>query len=136
MLVWLPLIISALGLLIAAIGFIASRPTRKLDEAQLERLKSAAKAEMLTEAERLDEKRRREDDARAERQRKELNALSRRSNELFGQWQDAVRDLDELWAFVEDEVLPWQRRAFKELRELGSEITAPPQLARRHHAHD
>jgi hypothetical protein len=132
MLVWLPVGFSGLGVAIALIAFFASRSTRKLDAEQLAELKRAQQKD----ADEKDERRRREDDERAGRLRAELQALSVISNERFTQWQDAVRDLDELWSFVEDEVLPWQRRAYRELREFGSEIAAPPQLARRHHAHD
>jgi uncharacterized protein (DUF3084 family) len=137
------LIISGISCVIAVYSVVAPR-RRKLDAMAVEKAKrelaDADAARELKQKERDEEraereaKRQRLDDERAANLRKELGDLSRISNQRFRQWQEAIGDLDELWTFLEDEVLPWTRQAYGELKAGGSKIKAPPSvLPRRMH---
>ena len=120
------LIISGVSATTALAALMLPR-RRRLDSLALDK----AKRELADDDAKRNLERVQQDIMRSESLRKELGDLSRISNERFRQWQDAIQDLDELWAFIEDEMLPWQRKAYRDLRERGSEIEPPPILPRR-----
>lgn len=129
--------IATVGLLVsgvsatAAVSALMLPRRRKLDQTALEK----AKRDLADDDAKRNLERVQQDILRSESLRRELGDLSRISNERFQQWQDAIADLDELWAFIEDQMLPWQRKAYRDLRERGSEIEAPPGLPRRKKRH-
>ncbi|OBL08220.1 hypothetical protein A5646_12855 [Mycobacterium sp. 1245499.0] len=99
---------------------------REREREEQERDQQRRVAEELRERQRIDA-----DERRSAVLRAELSELVRRSNKRFQQWQDAVADLDELWATVEEELLPWIREAYSKLLEQGIEIRRPPAIRRR-----
>lgn len=110
----------------------------KIDKATLLKMnKEREDAEAQREKTRaeIDEKRhlelREADEKRYAVQRTEIEQLTRTANDRFNQWQDAIRDLDELWQYVEDHV-PWDREAMRLLRAANIAISTPPQLGKRH----
>ncbi|OCB41883.1 hypothetical protein A5677_00485 [Mycobacterium malmoense] len=124
--------------LIALTALVRLGTQRGIDEETLDKMRRERERE---EAER--DRKRREDEERRERQRieadekrslilrDELAELAKRSNQRFQQWQEAVADLDELWATVEDDLLPWMRDAYSKLTAAGIEIPRPPAIYRR-----
>lgn len=77
-------------------------------------------------------KRKEHDNEREEKLRGQLDALSKMNQERFEQWRDTAQDLDDLWAFLQDEIVPWMRDAYQELatRE-GAKFPRPPTMTPR-----
>lgn len=116
--------------LVGSVGipFWLSAGAHKLTEAQLDELDRQRRDE--------DEEKNRErvaaDERRNNELREQLNALSQMNVERFKQWQTATEDLDDLWSFVEDELLPYTRTAYARIRGDDPDFPRPPQLRRRH----
>lgn len=139
MLEWVLAGFTGLSALTAAAALLRLGTQRSIDQETLNEMRRKA----AREQEEREAKRRREDDERErkritddERRREvlasELAALTRRSNERFQQWQDAIADLDELWAAYEDDLMPWIRKAQRKLNDAGIDIEPPPTLRRLH----
>lgn len=127
--------------LIGAVGIplYLLRGNKALTQNQLDAYDDARK-----EAENEKERKRKEDDDDRERKRKEADEarearlqkqvedLGELNQRRFRQWQEATEDLDDLWGFFEDEIMPWMREAYPILRESNPDFRRPPQLRRRH----
>jgi hypothetical protein len=138
MLQWVLAGCTVLSALVAAAALVRLGTQRGIDEETLNKMRR----EREREEDERDCKRREEDQRRDQQRidaderrnsilRDELAQLASRSNERFQQWQEAVADLDELWATVEDDLLPWMRDAYSKLAEAGIEIRRPPAIYRR-----
>lgn len=138
MLQWILAGCTVLSTVVAVSALVRLGTQRGIDEETLNKMKR----ERAREEEERDRKRREEDERREQKRiddderrgailREELAELAKRSNQRFQQWQEAVADLDELWATVEDDLLPWMRDAYSKLVEAGIEIPRPPAIYRR-----
>lgn len=138
MLQWILAACTVLSALVAAAALLRLGTQRGIDSETLRKMQR----ERLREEEERDRKRQEEDRAREQQRieadekrnailRGELSELAKSSNKRFQQWQDAVADLDDLWATVEDDLLPWMREAYSKLVEQGIEIRRPPAIRRR-----
>jgi hypothetical protein len=116
--------------LIGAVGvpLLLFKGQHRLTEEQLDELD----AQRRKEDEDRNRERVRADERRNDELRQQLNALSRMNAERFKQWQQATEDLDDLWTFIEDAMMPWVRGAYTDLRQSNPEFPPPPQLRRRH----
>lgn len=131
-----------LSALVAAAALVRLGTQRGIDDETLRKMKREREREEQEREqqrrvdEELRERRRIDaDERRSAILRAELSELAKRSNQRFEQWQEAVADLDELWATVEDDLLPWIREAYSKLLERGIEIRRPPAIRRRERRH-
>jgi hypothetical protein len=119
---------AVISTLCAVVAILMSRGRLTLDKETLEKLRrEQAEQDSARNRERVVA-----DEKRVAVLHQEIDALTRTSNDRFKNWQEAIRDLDELWQFIEDH-MPWDREAYRELRALGSKINPPPTIGRRRH---
>lgn len=142
MLPWILAGFTGLSALTAAAALWRLGTQKNIDEETLKQMRRQAQLEeeardrkRREEDDQRDRKRRDDDEARGAVLRQELAALTKRSNDRFQQWQDTVADLDDLWATVEDELLPWIRDAYRKLRESNIDIRQPPTIRSRRARH-
>lgn len=131
--VWLPIAISALSVAIAGAGVLLRRPLDRQQLAEMKQRQIDADKQRTREDDERHRDRVEADERRSTRLHQELEELSGLSNERFRQWQESVRDLDDLWVYLEDRMLPYQRRAYNEIKRLdpNSAFGPPPALPHR-----
>lgn len=128
---------AGLSALAASVAVVRVGTQRSIDNATLTKMKREEREEQERRERRRKEDEERRDQARIQADerrnavlREELSALTTRSNKRFHQWQETVADLDELWAMIEDDMLPWIREAYQKLMAAGIEIRRPPTMRR------
>lgn len=139
MLDWILAGFAGLSALTAAAALLRLGTQRSIDQETLNEMRRKAALEQeerdrkrRIEDDARDEKRRRDDEERRDVLRSELEQLTERSNSRFAYWQDAIADLDDLWAAYEDDLMPWIRKAQRKLHDAGIDIEPPPTLRRLH----
>lgn len=69
---------------------------------------------------------------KADAARNQIADDDRRNDELRRMWRYATEDLDDLWTFLENEMLPWARTTYQRVQENDlANIGPPPKLPRR-----
>lgn len=103
--IWIPIAVALISLLgVIIVPLLTSKRTQRLTKAQLDKLESDRKAE---------------DD--------------KRNETLRERWQATTEDVDYLWGFYQDQILPWMREAHELLRPEHPEFRKPPALKSRPH---